>query len=491
MPYKHGAYGELIETTQQISTLSQGTIPVYIGTAPVHRLLEPSKSVNIPLLINNLDEAKTKLGYSDNDKFEDFTLSAAVYAHFKNKIQPIGPIVVINVLDPLKHVSEIASSSVIIANKAGYIDDYVVLGSVIINDFQEGTDYKEEYTSDGKFKLTIINSEIASPMSVSYKKVNVVEVENADIIGSYDPLTDKRTGLSCVNTVYEDLNVVPSVISVPGWNHIPEVETEIVALCAEIGGHWKATCVTDIDPDIKTIDEAKLWKAQHNYINKIEKVCWPKVELNGKSIWMSIMTIVRMQQTDFSNAGVPYESCSNKQIDITGVLFKDGSRTRFTQEQGNKLNEKGISTVIFSGGKWVIWGPHMANYEYGITESNTSHYGEIFDVNIRTNIYLSNDFQLRNAQLIDSPIARNDLDGILNTEQMRLNSLIADGKLLYGKIQFISSENQVGDIAQGNFIFDTAVTNTPPAKSLTNRIQYTSEGINRLIEGDENNEDKQ
>ncbi|MBV4427181.1 hypothetical protein [Clostridium tyrobutyricum] len=483
MPYKHGAYGELIESTQQISTLSQGTIPVYVGTAPVHRLLDYKKSINTPLLINNLDEAKTKLGYSDNDKFEDFTLSAAVYAHFKNKIQPIGPIVLINVLNPLEHFKDVENDSVILVNNVGYVDNYVVLGSVKIGEFVSGIDYKDEYTTDGKLKLTIINPEISSPVSISYKKVDISLVENSHIVGNYDPATDKRTGLSCINTVYEDLNVVPSVISAPGWNHIPEIESEIIALCSEIGGHWKATCVTDIDPVVKTIDEAKNWKVSHNYINKIEKVCWPKVELNGQSIWMSILTIVRMQQTDFSNSGVPYESCSNKQIDITGILFGDGTRTRFNQEQGNKLNEKGITTVIFYGGKWVVWGPHMANYEYGITEAESSNYGNIFDSNIRTNIYLSNDFQLRNAAIIDSPIVRNDLDGILNTEQMRLNSLIADGKLLYGKIEFIVGENQDSDVVQGNFTFSTAVTNTPPAKSLTNKIQYTSQGMSKLTDG--------
>lgn len=82
MPYKHGAYGELVETTQQISTLNQGTIPFYVGTAPVHRLKDFSNAINKPILINNLDEAKTKIGYSDLDNFEKFTLSASVYAHF-------------------------------------------------------------------------------------------------------------------------------------------------------------------------------------------------------------------------------------------------------------------------------------------------------------------------------------------------------------------------------------------------------------------------
>ncbi|HHW03411.1 MAG TPA: hypothetical protein GXX35_11505 [Thermoanaerobacterales bacterium] len=479
MPYKHGVYGEIIPSIEQI-TYGQGTIPVYIGTAPVHRLAEYSGAVNTPVLINSLDEAKTKLGYVENDDFDDFTLAAVVYGHFKNKIQPIGPFIFINVLDPATHKTT-GTASVTLVDGKGYIDDYVILNSISITGEVKGIDYTAEYTTDGRVLITDIGGGLVSPVTVSFDKVDLTAVQDSDIIGSYDPATGKRTGLSCVQTIYEELNIVPSILSAPGWNHKPAVETELVSACFKIGGHWDAICVTDIDPtNAKTIDAAINWKKTNNYTSNREKVCWPKVKVGDKTLWMSIMAIIRMQQTDYINDGVPYESPSNKQLDITGLVLGDGTEIKLNSEDGNKLNEKGITTAVYFGGKWVLWGPHMANYEYGVTTKPE----EIFDVNIRTNLYLTNDFQVRNASLVDTPIARNDIDDILNTEQLRLNALISEGKLLYGTVEFRPESNPTSDLMQGDFVFDTMVTNTPPGKSLTTRVQYTSQGLNSLTGGE-------
>ena len=108
----------------------------------------------------------------------------------------------------------------------------------------------------------------------------------------------------------------------------------------------------------------------------------------------------------------------------------------------------------------------------------------MFDVNRRMDIYLNNDFKKRNADKIDSPMTRNDIDALINTEQIRLNALVSEGKLLFGSISFRSSNNTVSDLMQGNFVFDTLTTATIPAKSLTQRVQYTSQGIQDMIGGE-------
>ena len=96
--YKHGAYGEYIESTEKI-TETNGTIPVYFGIAPVNRVKNSANYTNKPVLITSIAEAQQKLGYSDEDDFSVYTLSGAIFAHFKNKVKAIGPIVCVNVLD--------------------------------------------------------------------------------------------------------------------------------------------------------------------------------------------------------------------------------------------------------------------------------------------------------------------------------------------------------------------------------------------------------
>ncbi|MCI3009028.1 hypothetical protein FBD77_13285 [Clostridium butyricum] len=118
----------------------------------------------------------------------------------------------------------------------------------------------------------------------------------------------------------------------------------------------------------------------------------------------------------------------------------------------------------------------MANYDYG----STTAVDEIFDVNIMMNKFLLNDFNYRNIDLIDKPMTRNDVDALIVSEQTILNSYVTAGQLLYGEISFNNKNNARSDMIQGDFTFDTLVTNTPPAKSITQRVKSTSKGIENL-----------
>lgn len=99
MSYKHGIYTERVSNAGSLTARAQGTIPVYIGTAPIHSATDyvegGGDKVNTPILINSFKEAEQKLGYSN--EWGKFTLCEAVYAHFMNTIRPIAPIIVINV----------------------------------------------------------------------------------------------------------------------------------------------------------------------------------------------------------------------------------------------------------------------------------------------------------------------------------------------------------------------------------------------------------
>lgn len=87
MAYKHGLYTEKMSNEGNLVTKAQGTIPVYIGTAP-NGVTEFK-----PVLINSFKQAEETIGYSDD--WEKNTLCEAVYAHFMNTKRPVAPIVVI------------------------------------------------------------------------------------------------------------------------------------------------------------------------------------------------------------------------------------------------------------------------------------------------------------------------------------------------------------------------------------------------------------
>lgn len=102
MSYKHGIYTTEVSANGNLKSKASGTIPVYIGTAPIHKLESTANKVATPILIQSYADFVKQLGYSDD--WEKYTLCEVAYAHFKNKIHTIAPFVVINIFDPSKHL---------------------------------------------------------------------------------------------------------------------------------------------------------------------------------------------------------------------------------------------------------------------------------------------------------------------------------------------------------------------------------------------------
>lgn len=474
MSYKHGLYGSLVSSDESITTSK--TVPIYIGTAPIHRIKSDNRIINKPLLINNLEQAQIKLGYRETDDFDKFTLSAVVFAHFSNKIQSIGPIVVI-VVDTIT-IAENENTNIEIINGIGTILDNAIIDTISIENKVLSVDYDLKYNESGILEILELDEKkpLEKSSTVTYKKVDTLKIKTENIIGLYNEESETRTGIQAIQDVYESLNIIPEIIAAPGYSQIKEIEQALVKVTSKISDRWEAICYTDIDSkEADSRTKAIKWKEQNNYNSKCEKTCWPKFITGKKVLWGSIVAIVRKLQTDAENDGIPYESSSNKVIDIDGLTV-NGKQIRFSQEKANELNEKGITTAIYSGGKYVLWGPHMANYDYG----STTAVDEIFDVNIMMNKYLLNDFNYRNIDLIDKPMTRNDVDALIVAEQTILNSYVTAGQLLYGEIGFNNNTNSRSDMIQGDFTFDTLVTNTPPAKSITQRVKSTSKGIDNL-----------
>lgn len=304
---------------------------------------------------------------------------------------------------------------------------------------------------------------------------DAVPVAAADIIGSTDA-EGNRTGLNALAMVYPDLGVVPSLLLAPGFSYIKEVYTAMVQVAAKVNGHWDVQVLADMDSSVvKTIPAALAWKTTNALSARTAKIFWPKVAAGDKTYCLSTLCAWRMQLTDLSNGNVPFESPSNLPIHAAGLVTADGKPVRFDEQQANTLNAKGITTAIFNGGQWVLWGPHNANYEY--VEGAAVDPRDVFDAGIRMLMWLGNGFQLRNLPRVDRPLTRSMATTIVNDEQSRLDGLVSAGRLLYGVIRFEETSNPTHDIVQGNFVFDFATTTVPVGKSLTAIISYTTEGL--------------
>lgn len=486
--YKHGAYGEL-GTSIAKSAIQAGTVAVYVGTAPVHLVqgYKDANVINLPVKINDFTDAQKKIGYSED--WKKFTLCEAVGAHFDNGLQEIGPIYVINVLDPDVHKkAEQTSVDVTFVNNVAEIKtSTAILDTVSIAKATKDTDFTVDYNfTTGTMIITALTAKVKGSMAVTFYEIDTTAITKETIIGGLTS-EGKYSGLKAIDLLYQRENQVANLVGIPGYSEIPEVYAKMITYTTSINGHWDAYCVADLPitdatgAAVDTIEKAKAWRTTNGYDSEKSDIMWPqwKDARTSRIYHLSTLAIVNYMITDYSHDSNPFESCSNKEIPSGMQYFGKTSKNQgFDQATATAdLNAYGIGTAVFWGGKCVLWCGHTAKYAFGKdidVRAIDSHY-------IRMLFHCTNGFQRRQASNVDKPFNRHLKDTILVNEQEIIDSYISQGGLLDGsQILFLESSNPESDLINGDFIFDIPVTVTPRAKSLTGRVAYTDAGLRSL-----------
>lgn len=496
--YLYGAYGHIGETVAQ-SAVQAGTTPVYVGTAPVNlvRGFADAGVINEPIKLSNMVDAQRKLGYAAD--WGTFTLCEVMNAHFNNTIGNIGPIYVINVLDPSegKHrkAEETTKQLSFTGGRAEFASGTIILDTLTIaksegGDYAEGTDYAVDYNfTKGTVIITslIDDSPLTGTLTASFYEVDDTAIEDEDIIGGVTA-SGEYSGLSSIALLYPEQFAVCNLIAAPGWSHSPAVYNAMLTTSQKINGHWDSFVVADLPlvdgsaQAVDTITKAVAWKKNNAFTGERSKVYWPQgIDNLGNVYHLSTLAVVELMRADFSHNSVPMETCGNKAIPIIKQYFGANATNRgFSQQEGKELAQNGISTAVAWGGEWVLWGDHTAAYTYGADVDPRA----IFDVSMRMLMHITNDFQREWSPKIDEPMTRALKDEIINREQEKLDGYVSMGALLgEPKIVFLESENSTTDIMNGDFRWDIAVTPTPPLKSASVYVAYTDAGFSVYYEG--------
>lgn len=487
--YKYGAYGNLGETVAQ-SAVQAGTTVVYVGIAPVNLVREYASQdiINNPVKLTNYQNAQRTMGYSQN--WEGYSLCEAMDAHFNNKKGNIGPIYLINVLNPDIHrKKEETNVNLVFSNGQAMIkSDTIILDTIALDSLAEDVDYQIDYnyTKGMVIIRSIGNNMLSGAIQASFYEVDLTAVNETDIIGGVTE-RGEYSGLGSLQLLYQGQNQVCNLLAAPGWSEKPEVYKAMCSAAQQINGHWEAFVLADIPVKdaagaVDSIAAAKNWKRQYGYTSERSKVFWPQAVSGGIVYHLSTKAAVEFLRTDYTHNSVPMETCGNETADITGQYFGADSKNRgFDQVTGKELTSNGISTCVFWGGNWVIWGDHTAAYEYGADIDARS----IFDVSMRMLFYIANDFQREWGQVIDDPFTRQVKDRIINREQEKLDTLVAKGALIGNpQVVFLESENSTTDMMNGDFRWDIDATPTPPLKSATVYVAYTDKGFKTYFETD-------
>ena len=248
MTYKHGTYAYIGDSAAQSAT-STGTITVYVGTAPINLIKGYADSgiINYPVKLSNYLNAQKTVGYSSD--WETFTLCEAIGAHFDNKLGNIGPIYVINVLDPDEHrQTDVTTKTLNFTNgKAEFISDTAILDTIAMDGLTQDVDFEVDYNfTTGKVIIEAMDGvTLSGNYDVSFYEIDTSDIDEDTIIGGVTS-SGEYSGIGALPLVYDKLGLVPNLLSALKYNENKEVYNAMITAVQDINDQWDAFVVADI-----------------------------------------------------------------------------------------------------------------------------------------------------------------------------------------------------------------------------------------------------
>ena len=474
MAYLHGVRIQENPTSVPTPVKNEAGVPVIFGTAPVNLVADPAGAVNKLFLCNSFAEAKAAVGYSDD--YENYTLCQAMGAFFK--AFGVAPVVICNVLDPATHKSAYSETLNIVDGQAVSTKEGILLDGLKVGDMTLGTDYTVAFNDDGYLVITVLKSPAGSTVAVSGNAIDASKVTESSIVGSYDSGTGVETGIELIRKVYPTFGLTPSLLLAPGWSHKPTVGLALAEKCIDINGMFKCECVVDIDAsraakytDVEQIKQESGFASPHT-------ICvWPKVKYAGKEMYFSAIYAAMACYTDYNNDNVPNLSPSNRAIRISATVVEDGTEVSLDINQANELNAVGVVTALNLNG-FKAWGNNTAAYP------DTTDPKDRWICCRRFFSWWGNSFITTYLTKVDDPANYRLIESIVDSENVRGNSLVSQGKCAGIKMVYSKEDNPIANVLDGKIVFKQYLAPYTPAEDILNVLEFDPSMIEAALGGE-------
>lgn len=476
--YKHGVTWRDVPTSIRSPITADSGVPVVVGLAPVHMASSPAP-INVPRVYASYEEAVAEMGFSRD--FATYTLCEVMYNYFV--LFNTGPIILINVFDPATNMkTPVVDEATAMANGQAVVADKpdVILSTVVVKDtagtatYVLDTDYTIAYNDDG---FVVINripggtiADTTASVKVSYTQADPAALDKVDIIGGIDDTTGKGTGLEAVEDVFPLHAIVPGILLAPGFSQDPEVAAVMEAKGDNINGCFRCISYVDLDSEvILKAQDAYAWKNSNNYVSNRLTAFWPRVAIDDTVSWMSTQAGALTEWVDNSNANVPVESPSNKNLKMNRTVcgpIDAPTDIVFAKSSADMLNGQGIVSAINWIGGWKLWGNNTSIYP-----SNSDVKDRWIPVRRMTD-WVGNTIVLTVFQFVDKPGNRRLIDSIIDSLNIWLNSLVASGNALGARVEFRHDENPDTEILNGHYKFHLFAAYPTPAEWIEFLLEF-------------------
>ena len=284
------------------------------------------------------------------------------------------------------------------------------------------------------------------------------------VTGSAITPADMTDALTALDTVYEQFGVLPTVLLCPRYGAADAAA--IAAKCANYGSGFGAVAILDI---------AYTWGSGSPSIplnSTYLSYASPRCVYGAEIVPPSAAVLGAMTNTDAENGGFPYVSPSNKVAFIEGLVDEAGDPIFLDRPHANDdFNAHGVITFRHTAKGWVVWGNNTSAYP-GSTDPK-----DRFLPIRRTFQYVKNDFLLFGESRIDNPINKRQLDGVLNSYNLRLQGFTGIGMVNSASVAMDPDLNTAASLLDGRVYIKTMISPPPPMENLSNTFEYDVNGF--------------
>lgn len=477
--YNHGV--RVIEEEAALVAPVEGTagLQVIFGTAPVNLAANPKAAVNKPIICYSYSEFVENFGYSND--FKKYTLCQSADAC--SRVFAVAPVIFVNVLDPEVHKKENTSKQYTVVNNQATVNvEGILLDSLKVmsgeSELAVDTDYVASFDSDGHVIVTLLESGAGNGMSainVTCNSIDASLVTKNDVIGGYDTETGAETGIETVRQIYPRFGLTPGLLLAPGWSKDAEVAAVLASKCENLNGVFRCECLLDIDTTkAKKYTDCKQVKEDSGFAGIHSVALWPCLKLGEKIYAYSAVYGALVAYTDAANDDVPNLSPSNKLLNMTDTVLEDGTEVILDQVQANMLNGQGIVTAINDNG-WKAWGNNTAAYP-GTTDPK-----DRWICCRRFFSWWANSFILTYKQKVDDPANRKLIEAVVDSENIRGNSYVSQGKCAGARMEFRADDNPVTGLLNGQLVFRQHLAAYTPAEDMANILAFDPDMLQEAL----------
>ncbi len=315
-------------------------------------------------------------------------------------------------------------------------------------------------------------------------KHTTVPAAGADVIGTIDAVTGKRTGMQAFKDAYQMFGFFPKILIAPGFSSLAPVSTALTTIATAI------RAITFFDAPVGiTVQQAISGRGPAGTINfntssERAGLCYPMVKMfnpalnegQGDIELAALSTVIAgaWSRRDQEN-GYWWSGSNLELLNVLGVERHIEAMINDANSEANLLNEAGIITVFNSFGTGIrSWGNRSAAWPSNTGQKNFLNVRRTADV-------IQESLELSTLQYLDRPLDNAVIDDILESGNRFLRHQQANGAIAGGKVWLNKDLNPPEQLAAGHLIPSVEFAPYSPLERVTYQSEINIEYLRGLV----------